>query len=1278
MSDVSASEFQASAARTTNSKPKLRRAKASISGSLQETTAVQRLVEYFVIVSCRPRWRHGTANSDSNRKVNSQPTSPRLYKSKFSKKLERFKGSYNSAKVSSHTQRQESPPDVLTGPAQNASADTDACTSSGPAASSGNITFPQHLAEEEYTFQPVITGRYPPTDYDDNPLNPMILQFCFPASDVVVPSLTYELPRVHHFVLTTGRGRKVYGTCLTVMEEYQAPESPEDDKQSTKILSTSDGEDGIELAFGNKRESVAMYIPKVMCILSAWPYLTAIREYLSQLYRLTTASNVMRVPLERYVCNICKEIPAPPPGAYEIQLDILDSTIRFWAPPAKLPIAYVALPYNTLFECLDLDHIIYLWRALLVERKILLLSSQHSSLTICAEILCSLLFPFRWSHLYAPLLPRMLCPILDAPVPFLCGLVRENWLHAQQYLPPDCIVVDLDRNRIQVGDIFPMPDPPSRKYSKLKASLRNAVGHVFWQARGAEAEYRELLNKKPSMRSFDQLRNSVKDARCWQERMAGQDLAFTLAYTPDSPNISLKTGTLTEPSQWDQVQEAFLRFLVALFKGYRKHLFLPAEGKEDDDFSKPSMRCSDSSLTRFRLGCEARFDTIGFIGRAKAENVPFLNELCTTQQFDDFITRRMYSPGEPDLQFFDQSIDAKLNRSKLKIRKVDTPLLNSAKVHKDLKKLKALPPNQRGLLLEGNIRGLECSRKPYVYNTLPETFDENLFSQPRPIPKMISAEFDRQSILASKLLSNLLVDNEDSEYLLEDISLNLFGADYDPSPEVASFTTFLFVYCSIVGLEWQKYVNDRRVELLKKRPVHLSERVANHVDVKREDLDASASEIMIENLNRHSAPLDCMVNDLSFGLVDCPGKATFSFGSQFFTVETDVEVASESIAAKRFSQSTQQHRVTPTDDQGEKLLPEMDEDIVEFEEAREVAWAQLDLSFETLATMTVRGLRVDSDAYLSLMEACARCGNTKRAVQLMELMKQDNFVVDGTILSSFMNSFAQDDVSLHIRRLDAYTRLKTFAHDEEKLSDEILRQTIHGGFPQLTNDKDGLISSATSFDDSVLSNWSSSTGGSSVLPNWFATNTSAKKKDNRSRRRHKSPTSDMSATPMFSQQLELSENLIDLVYQDLTIDTSSDSCPHCSYALSENDIVTGWTPCAFQNYTTHCPKCQHRFVPRFVVACSSPDFQGSQGYQTPLFCEFLSPWVLRKEFQQIIKHGDGIERIIDPEWRSGTDIRATLFWNLMVLCRRYKLPFCFLLQGNFQNRLILPRRPDAV
>merc|ERR1739845_247809 len=97
----------------------------------------------------------------------------------------------------------------------------------------------------------------------------------------------------------------------------------------------------------------------------------------------------------------------------------------------------------------------------------------------------------------------------------------------------------------------------------------------------------------------------------------------------------------------------------------------------------------------------------------------------------------------------------------------------------------------------------------------------------------------------------------------------------------------------------------------------------------------------------------------------------------------------------------------------------------------------------------------------------------------------------------------------------------------------------------------------------------------------------------------------------------------------------------CSRILSEDEVIMGWESCSFRDYTT-------------------------------LYCEFLSPWVLRKELHAATRGDNGMNIILDPEWRSGTDINATLWWNMIVSFKRYKLPVTFMLQGSFRNHLIMP------
>jgi hypothetical protein len=410
---------------------KLRR-KVSVEDTLDNSAAVQRLVEYFIIVSCQPRWeKNNPASPPATPNVKStvpqKPVSTPVIterdtstmatpftesRKKFNKSFHNVfrkrekTGTENAINATSFPQDPEPESREETLPPPKPRGKWKREEQEG---TEGNIHIP--VTSEEHTFQPKITARYPLNDYADNPLNPMVTQFCYPVGDVLVPTKQYQMPRVHHFVLTNDKGRKLYGTCLTIYEEFH----PSDDEpwRSQDLVHGDSGERDIEVTMDNQGST--LYLPRCLCIMSIWPYVTAFREYLAQLYRLATSTNCMTAPIERYIMNICMEIPAPPPGAFEVQVNILDSIIRFWSPPANLPIAYVALPYQILFDCLDIENILHLWYCLTMERKVLLVSSQYSILTVCSEILCSLLYPMKWSHLYVPLLPRFLCPMLDAP-----------------------------------------------------------------------------------------------------------------------------------------------------------------------------------------------------------------------------------------------------------------------------------------------------------------------------------------------------------------------------------------------------------------------------------------------------------------------------------------------------------------------------------------------------------------------------------------------------------------------------------------------------------------------------------------------------------------------------------------------------------------------------------------------------------------------------------------------------------------------------------------------
>ena len=490
----------------------------------------------------------------------------------------------------------------------------------------------------------------------------------------------------------------MYGTCLTVWEPL------------TTKTKRKDGSDG---------KSMEVFLPKCLVILSAYQYLMAFREFLTQLNRLSKMGEMI-LPVERYITNFCAEIPAPAPGAFEVQTTILDSVIKIWAPPHNQPIAWVALPFGQLFECLDVDNIILVWHCLSLERQVLLTSTQLSLLTTCSEILLSLLYPMGWSHAYIPILPHFLVPMLSAPMPFFCGINKSNLASALCDLSADCVVVDLDMNLVTLGpQTPPLPPLPPQMEGILRARLDENVGMVFREARSLTKndDYSERgLHLPPHVKS-------MADAM-WEGKLCLFDEAFHLAFTPEESKKDLLNGNdtsgldsseqnkimshhersnLRDQSKWDAVQEAFMDNYVYLLRNYRKFLVFPSKDNEGSYGG-------------------AGFRSKEFVEQQRYDMQEFLHELIGCQMFDNFVTKRLYGSGESDVAFFDIAVDrflksagilsnvdisGRLLRGSLRSRQPSAtkmikppykePLLQSARVHRKLKTIVPPEPSGEGL-----------------------------------------------------------------------------------------------------------------------------------------------------------------------------------------------------------------------------------------------------------------------------------------------------------------------------------------------------------------------------------------------------------------------------------------------------------------------------------------------------------------------------------------------------------------------------------------------------
>jgi len=350
---------------------------------------------------------------------------------------------------------------------------------------------------------------------------------------------------------------------------------------------------------------------------------------------------------------------------------------------------------------------------------------------------------------------------------------------------------------------------------------------------------------------------------------------------------------------------------------------------------------------------------------------------------------------------------------------------------------------------------------------------------------------------------------------------------------------------------------------------------------------------------------------------------------------------------------------------------------LEIEEAKVTAKAQLGLAFEMLDMLKKRSLKAEPEAYQYLIGACGRCGDTERATQLLARMHEDGIVADGVVYSWLVTAFSAES---------AWRKLSGKA-------DEDLPEWANGASVEMDWNKlqkrswKERVGRLVSDDPTTSEQELSGLGRSSVQAVRRFTQRKRAERDQKKQQQGKDTKNEVAARPSeerrktyvpepILRQILLGENLLEIVYPDISIDTDNELCPRCSTLLTDDDVVAGWTARDAQDYTTKCPICPQKFVPHFCVQSTSPSFNGSRGPGTPLLCERLSPWVLQKELRTAMADREGIEDLLDPEWRERETKNAVLWWNLILSFMRYRFPFSFLLQGSFGTNLIAPTPVD--
>ncbi|XP_006864533.1 PREDICTED: DENN domain-containing protein 4C [Chrysochloris asiatica] len=460
--------------------------------------------------------------------------------------------------------------------------------------------------------------RYPEDNYESFPLSESVPLFCLPMGATIEcwdPQTKYPLPVFSTFVLTGSSAEKVYGAAIQFYEPYSRELLTE--KQLLQL--------GLLTPVERKEVSKSINSNKCICLLSHWPFFEAFRKFLMFIYKLSV-SGPHPLPIEKHVSHFMQNIPFPSPQRPRIlvQLSVHDALIL--SQPVSTPLPLSGANFSTLLMNLGPENCATLLLFVLLESKILLHSLRPAVLTGVAEAVVAMIFPFQWQCPYIPLCPLSLSAVLSAPLPFIVGVDSRYFdLHDP---PQDVVCIDLDTNMVYISD-----EKKNMNWKQLpKKPCKNLLGTL-------KKLYPQLSSVHQNTQEGSAVEMTPIEADfSWQKKMMQLEM---------------------------EIQEAFLRFMASVLKGYR--IFL-----------RPITEAPSNKAT----AADSLFDRQGFLKSRDRAYTKFYTLLCKTQIFIRFIEECSFvSDKDTGLAFFDDCIEKLFpDKGTEKTDKVDFDLSEDTKL----------------------------------------------------------------------------------------------------------------------------------------------------------------------------------------------------------------------------------------------------------------------------------------------------------------------------------------------------------------------------------------------------------------------------------------------------------------------------------------------------------------------------------------------------------------------------------------------------------------------
>ncbi|CDQ60451.1 unnamed protein product [Oncorhynchus mykiss] len=246
---------------------------------------------------------------------------------------------------------------------------------------------------KEGAYEPQITYQFPKRDgmvrfqrEEEEKTLKAITLFCFPEGISWAPLTEYH-SETFSFVLTEIDGSRRNGYCRRLLPHGKGARPPE-----------------------------------AFCIISRLACFGLFSKIFDEVEKRHQISMAMIYPFMQSL----REAAFPAPGnTVKIKSFVPDKGTEIISLTRPLDSWLEHVDFRTLFRCLTNEEVVLVFAAAAMERRIVFIAVELSTLSQVIHAVAALLYPFTWQHTFISIVPEILIDVVMAPTPYLLGVQKR-------------------------------------------------------------------------------------------------------------------------------------------------------------------------------------------------------------------------------------------------------------------------------------------------------------------------------------------------------------------------------------------------------------------------------------------------------------------------------------------------------------------------------------------------------------------------------------------------------------------------------------------------------------------------------------------------------------------------------------------------------------------------------------------------------------------------------------------------------------------------------------